>query len=156
MKKRTTENIQPEQKLNNEQQMIAPTSRQTIANTLVVGSLFSQRELKFRTWDNVDYMSSHFTIDDVQNKKIQFTGDCPIMQFTGLFDKSGKEIYEGDIVEQEKWVSVGKYEKAIGIIKCKMCEFVVECIGEWSGSNATLNGNAIVLGNVFQNPELLG
>jgi hypothetical protein len=35
MKKRTIENIQPEQMLNSEQQMIVATSRQTIANTLV-------------------------------------------------------------------------------------------------------------------------
>jgi hypothetical protein len=38
MKKRTTQNIQPEPKTNSEQQTIDTTSRQTIANTHVVGS----------------------------------------------------------------------------------------------------------------------
>ena len=58
----------------------------------------TQREIKFRVWDNVDYMSSPFTLQDIQDKKIQFTSDCHVMQFTGLLDKNGKECYEGDIV----------------------------------------------------------
>lgn len=41
MKKRTTENIQLEPKLNTEQQTIDTTSRQTIANTNVTSRFFS-------------------------------------------------------------------------------------------------------------------
>lgn len=41
MKKRTTENIQPEPVLNNEQQTIDTTSRQTIANTNVSSRLYT-------------------------------------------------------------------------------------------------------------------
>jgi hypothetical protein len=40
MKKRTTKNLQPDQKMNSEQQTIDTTSRQAIANTHVMGSLF--------------------------------------------------------------------------------------------------------------------
>ncbi len=57
------------------------------------------REIKFRVWDNVDYMSTPFTLQDIQSGKIQFTGDVKIMQFTGLLDKNGKEIWEGDILK---------------------------------------------------------
>lgn len=50
------------------------------------------REIKFRVWDNVDCMSGPITLQDLQDGRIQFTSDCPIMQFTGLHDKNGKII----------------------------------------------------------------
>lgn len=57
------------------------------------------REIKFRVWDKVDYMSSPFTLDDLMLKKIQFTSDCPVMQFTGIKDKNGIDAYEKDYDE---------------------------------------------------------
>ena len=54
-------------------------------------------ELKFRVWDNVDRMST-FTLKDLHDGKIQFTDDCPVMQFTGMKDSKNKEICESDII----------------------------------------------------------
>lgn len=60
------------------------------------------RELKFRSWDSRNKVME--VIDPLG-------ADCPdlvgriqdaqyvVMQFTGLLDKHGKEIYEGDIVK---------------------------------------------------------
>lgn len=56
------------------------------------------REIKFRVWDNVDYMSNPFTLSDLQKGRIKFTDNCIVMQFTGLKDSNGAEIYEGDIM----------------------------------------------------------
>lgn len=58
------------------------------------------RELKFRAWDNVDYMSKPFTLFNVMLRQIEFTHDVTIMQFTSLHDKNGKEIYDGDIISR--------------------------------------------------------
>lgn len=53
---------------------------------------------KFMAWDGVDYMSKPFTLHDIVTRKIEFTSDTKILQFTGLVDKHGKEVYEGMLV----------------------------------------------------------
>jgi uncharacterized phage protein (TIGR01671 family) len=57
------------------------------------------RKLKFRVWDNVNYMSTPFTLQDIQLRKVQFTNECVVMQYVGIKDKNGKEVFEGDIVQ---------------------------------------------------------
>jgi uncharacterized phage protein (TIGR01671 family) len=111
------------------------------------------RPIKFRDFDLEKGEMRYFPLEEYDDNFHDQYGN--IMQFTGLKDKNGKEIYEDDIVIQEKWVSVGKYEKAKGIIKYKGVGFTCECHGDWLGSNADLNGNAEVIGNKFENPELL-
>ena len=52
------------------------------------------RALKFRAYDGKVY--TYFDIYDVPNSNT--LDGCAVEQFTGLLDKQGKEIYEGDIV----------------------------------------------------------
>jgi len=71
-----------------------------------------------------------------------------LMQFTGLKDKNGKEIYEGDIVrtDEASWVAQVIYHR-----DCFMCTgldskgFSVVC--NWE--------NFEVIGNIYENPELV-
>jgi len=51
------------------------------------------RELKFRIWDG---NNKHFVYPDI----LELDRGLEYQQFTGLLDKQGKEIYEGDIVKQ--------------------------------------------------------
>ena len=60
------------------------------------------RTLKFRIWNTKE--KCFYTDDYVKANFFNFIErmpDEPIMQFTGLLDRHGKEIYEGDIVQDE-------------------------------------------------------
>jgi uncharacterized phage protein (TIGR01671 family) len=67
-----------------------------------------------------------------------------LMQYTGLKDKNGKEIYEGDIIVD----SFNHYEK--GKVAENTAEFWWEVI-EYGLEDAELE----VIGNIYENPELL-
>ena len=106
------------------------------------------REIKFRAWDGKDYMSKPFTIYDVQLSRIGFTKEAILMQYTGLKDKNGKEIYEGDILKSPypncknieiKWMTGG------------CCNFVAT---GWDWDQDCIK-NFEVIGNIYENPELI-
>jgi len=90
--------------------------------------------------------------------------DCVLMQFTGLLDKNGKEIYEGDIVVQAK-----DYQDTLGQEGNHLVQFfrgtfvLTNKAGGWARGGmfehlADVNGEYArceVIGNIYENPELL-
>ena len=54
------------------------------------------REIKFRGWSDTLGMSDSITIDFLIKNQTDFREFKVIEQFTGLYDKNRKEIYEGD------------------------------------------------------------
>ena len=62
------------------------------------------REIKFRAWDECQkYMAYQGSpdLETIQSFMHHF-GDKTLMQYTGVKDKNGKEIYEGDILRIDK------------------------------------------------------
>jgi len=107
------------------------------------------REIKFRAWDRtnkqifqVHSLGSKWSSED----GLMFgDGRFPIMQYTGLKDKNGKEIYEGDIVQK----SYGAYP--VTVSEFHGYRFM------W-GLDNLCKDDAIrgeVIGNIYVNPELL-
>ena len=121
------------------------------------------REIKFRAWDNENkcwYKPIHEAYaGNLYELLITFNGDLiahtmngldheslwperyVLMQYTGLKDKNGKEIYEGDILQMYEYPP-----------------FVMEWVISHSGVGWTLfapKHEVKVIGNIYENPELL-
>jgi uncharacterized phage protein (TIGR01671 family) len=75
------------------------------------------------------------------------------MQFTGLFDKNGKEIYEGDILKPINPPSQKKDNRFVEYVDGSFCYN-----DKYNGSrslNHRLTKLFLVIGNIYENPELL-
>ena len=105
------------------------------------------REIKFRYWEH-DF--KRMVIADSNNTFELFEQNYyPVMQFTGLKDSNGKEIYEGDIVARFQ----GKQKSYIGF---KQGEFIAWIIGEAGFVSCRIECEGCeIIGNIYENPDLL-
>lgn len=113
------------------------------------------REFKFKNWNSeVKYMTDPYELRDAtlfpMPDRISFD-DIIILQFTGLKDKNGREIYEGDIILCHK----GKYKIVWDIEDGGFSAISSSLSGAMINSGWLTIGGAEVIGNIYQNLELL-
>jgi len=120
------------------------------------------REIKFRAWNKntktmIDLQKTtplalHPDLD-CDGIFIPFHEDWPVMQYTGLRDRTGKEIYNGDIL-------LRKVDERYGpaMFRVAMSKRGFWAVYSESGLEGLLGENnqvCEVIGNVFEHPELL-
>lgn len=118
-----------------------------------------QRQIKFRAWDKMENKYIYSDEFSEENSSQQYVlhnffaycyDECDIdffEEFTGLKDGNGKEIYEGDIVENRDGTWKVEFIENFGAF-CMVYEDQIQRLDMCCRSNE-------VIGNIYENKELL-
>jgi uncharacterized phage protein (TIGR01671 family) len=123
-----------------------------------------QRKIEFRAWDKLNKIMTY----DVLNKQpilemvnvgtpqqdsiivgLEEYSDLELTQFTGLKDQNGEEIFEGDILKIYYQNNQKSYLKEVKWLNDAINK------GRWDALDNCAFTSCEVVGNIFENPELL-
>lgn len=137
------------------------------------------REIRFRAWDKINKLMSpvgrvdfgksaliYQPLGMTEDGDVEWDGadialdNLELMQFTGLLDKNGKEIYEGDIVRSEYGVGYdtkmypsftnGTHRVNIFEVKFEDCSYNLS-----KPHDGNFDKEFEIIGNIYENPELI-
>jgi len=112
------------------------------------------REFKFRQWTTgwSSGKNRMIYLGDINDEEFSSLTQGDLMQFTGLFDSNGGEIYEGDILRDEFGIGEVKWLP-------EQCAFVVRTTTPTHAYHSLISDGKLerteVVGNVYENPTLL-
>ena len=113
---------------------------------------------KFRTWNSetkeIEVFNTYEEISELFLALSADDGFYSIMQSTGLFDKNGKEIFEGDIVDYKGRKAVIKWHGSYASFIYRFVDELQERVSEWHPLFLAYY-HFEVIGNIYENKELL-
>jgi uncharacterized phage protein (TIGR01671 family) len=102
------------------------------------------REIKFRAWDLDE--KKMVNCEPLTKRELEAYN---FMQYTGLFDKNGKEIYEGDIIKFQPIAKAAEYYE----VRWGHFGFTYWSEKTPDGQNYLQNNYVEVIGNVYEKNE---
>lgn len=120
---------------------------------------------KFRAWDKVvkEMAQVNALVLDEQVVKVTYKNgnvakddmkEYELMQSTGLKDKKGQEIFEGDIIDYKGRKAVIKWQGSYASFIYRFVDELQERVSEWQPLYLAYYHFEVV-GNKFENPEFL-
>ena len=123
------------------------------------------REIKFRVWDNqentmfynedilkIQFAENFIRIENERYAFNSFLDEIILMQYIGLKDFNGKEIYEGDIVEDNFG---DRYEVVFEDYKFNLKGFYCGCFDNPNDGFSELRDKLKVIGNIYEDGDLM-
>lgn len=119
-------------------------------NRVIKFKAWDKKEKKMYVFDLYEYMSNN---ELAQEDMVTYNGRMNgLMQFTGMYDSKGVEIYEGDLVKIDGW------SEPIQEVLFNRGGFCTRIPGEAEQGfyhDIKYTENSEVIGNIYENPELL-